>query len=277
MTVEKMKLAVLYLALSFAHAQSIFPITATSVSLTLTPIATGTAVVTLVPFDVDFTSLPDYQTNNSVFVDNLNSAWTSEVTVYDDTQNFLSFLSLSWPDGEGPGAPAVGHDDETWSACLIAFPDLFSQLNITNAGNGTCYDVMPSECLYYILTNILSLWDMSIGGHTNVTDAALAQACQVASSNILQSTQCFGQSANWTENMRGYPITTPTNEEPFLLRVDTYNASHVQSKSDLQDQVLSKAWPLVILEAEGNYSVQATMTCPHAGPAQKDVPPVLGS
>ena len=66
--------------------------------------------------------------------------------------------------------------------------------------------------------------------------------------------------------LAGYWTTTPTNGEPFLLGVEAYNTSGVNaSKSTIQDKVLSKVWPVVILEAEEDYSVQAAMTCPYAG------------
>ena len=85
-----------FLFASFGHSYSqvIFPVT-TPVSFTLEPIATGASVVTMVPFDLDYTSLSGYESNTSVLYAALNSKWTSEVVVFDDSENFDSFLSLS--------------------------------------------------------------------------------------------------------------------------------------------------------------------------------------
>ena len=198
-----MKLTPLFCSLALSYAQTIFPLTTSSVSFTLKPIATGTSTAKLVPFDIDFTSIPGYQTDSNVFLEASNSTWTSEVQVFDDGSTYTSFLSVSWPKGEGPGAVATGNN--IWSACLITLPHLFDQLGITDPGNGSCFDVAASVCLYKILSTVISLWDMSIGGQTNVSESALANACSVASSNIIEKSECFGSSANYAQHLQSKP------------------------------------------------------------------------
>lgn len=188
-----------FLSLSCIYADIILPVTTTSVNFTSPAIATGVSSVTLIPFDVDFISLPDYQTE-SAYDRYSNSIWTTKVAVYDDTENFDSVISLSWPAGKGPGAPPVAN--KTWSACVIAMPDLFTKLNITSQGNGTCFDVVDSDCLYHLMTTALSYWDSSIDGQTNLTDSVLTQACKSAAGLPLIS-QCFGRSTGSQSSISG--------------------------------------------------------------------------
>lgn len=68
-----------------------------------------------------------------------------------------------------------------------------------------------------------------------------------------------------TNDLTGYSTLNPPNGQPFLLGVNTYNVTNTtQRKSDFEAQTLAKVWPLIILESEGNYSVQATASCPSA-------------
>lgn len=47
---------------------------------------------------------------------------------------------------------------------------------------------------------------------------------------------------------------------PFVLGVEPYNTSETQkNKTAIQAVVMNKVWPVVILEVEGTYSVEATM------------------
>lgn len=92
-----------------------------------------------------------------------------------------------------------------------------------------------------------------------------ARTCKVRASGVLE-VFCFFLNLYKLTCNSGYWTTSPSSGVPFLLGVETYNTTAVnRSRSSVQDQVLSKAWPLLILEAEGNYTVQATITCPTAG------------
>ena len=69
----------------------------------------------------------------------------------------------------------------------------------------------------------------------------------------------------------GYATANPPNGQPLLLGIDNYDASN---KAATQATAVSRTWPLLVLEAQGNYTVQAIVTCPSAGmnnDAPKDI------
>lgn len=69
--------------------------------------------------------------------------------------------------------------------------------------------------------------------------------------------------AVWTDTCIAYPFINPPNGQPFILAADEYGDGK-DDKSTAHSKALSRAWPLIILEAEQYDTVWATMTCPFA-------------
>ncbi|KAJ6785863.1 hypothetical protein PWT90_10962 [Aphanocladium album] len=239
------------------QAQNVYPLTK-QVNFPPHPIATGSARASLVPFNVDLTSIPGYQ-NQSVLDKLSTSVWESQVEIYDDGKNFLSLVSLSWPQGEGPGAAAV-HATKLWNACAIVLPGVFNSSATAAPGDGSCFDVFPAECLNELMSATLVSFASHLFGAVNVTESLLTEACWRASQ--VPSTKCFKQ----TDAFLGYPIINPIRAQPFVVGADAYIGQGAPlDKSIAEASAISRVWPLVILEAQGDYTIQATISCASAG------------
>ncbi|KAJ3499821.1 hypothetical protein NLG97_g7 [Lecanicillium saksenae] len=230
------------------------------------PIASGSAHASLVPFNVDFTSLPGYQ--NQTVLDKLaTSVWESQVNIYDDGKNFLSLVSLSWPQGEGPGA-AAAHATKLWNACAIVLPGVLNSSVSSAPGNGSCFDIFPTDCLHELMSVTLISFASRLFGAANVTQSLLKEACSRAS-QIPSTSKCFKQPSaenSVTEGKKRYPMINPVRTQPFVLGVDAYLGQAAPlDKLAAEASAFSRTWPLVILEAQGDYTVQATISCPSAG------------
>lgn len=175
----------------FGIAQSlqIFELTS-SVEFSSPATATGVASATLVPFNVDFTAQPDFRTLE-VLERSLTSTWESRVSIYDVEDKFVTFVSLQWPRGEGPGAPPIG-DNKQWTACVIAMPDLFTRMGVQTPGNGSCFDVAQPECLKHIESYVARTWDVLIREERPFSVASAARVCGEFES-IPFPPSCFGE------------------------------------------------------------------------------------
>lgn len=186
--------------LAAVQGQEIIPLTQT-VQFTSAAIATGASTATLVPFNVDLTAQPDYH-NYDVVQKYSTSVWESRVAVYDDydSESFLSFLSLLWPNGEGPGAGPV-NVNKTWNGCIVAIPDLFDRVGATSRGDGSCFDVVDNGCLYNIMADASTLWETALRQETSLTRDTLARACRSVNDLLLVSS-CF-KSSTESSRIRG--------------------------------------------------------------------------
>ncbi len=182
-----------------AQSQSILPVTGT-VEFSTTATATGTASATLVPFNLDLTGQPDFR-NPGVLQKSLTSTWESRVSIYDDVDKFVSFVSLQWPRGEGPGAPPIS-DGKPWGACVIAIPDLFSQLGLKNPGNGSCVDVLNPDCLANMEDYVARTWDALIRVERPFSVASAARVCG-GFETLPLAPVCFGDLAQNGSEIKG--------------------------------------------------------------------------
>lgn len=181
------------------QAQDIIPVTQT-VQFTAAAVATGSSFATLVPFNVDYTAQLDYR-NSSVLDKYSTSVWQSRVDIYDDSESFNSFVSLQWPNGQGPSPAPVGISKD-WRACVVAIPDLFDRLGVTNSGNGSCFDVINDYCLYNMMISASAIWESTIRQTTSLNDTVAAKACSNINSLPL-APGCFGKSSQETGEIRG--------------------------------------------------------------------------
>lgn len=114
---------------------------------TSAPLSVGSVNQLLIPFNVDYLSVPNY-TDPAVLDKYCTSAWDTSVAVYDNGVDADTYLSMSWRQGQGPGASAMRGRDRSWSACVVAIPGLLDRVTVTGKGNGSCFDVAPPGCLY---------------------------------------------------------------------------------------------------------------------------------
>lgn len=149
---------------------------------------TGKASASLIPFNLDFTKIPDYK-NFDVALKYSTSIWQSVVSLYDGPSGFASFLSLLWPSGQGPGAPPVNSDKE-WNACVVAIPDLFDRLQVKARTNGSCFDVVNQACLYNLIRDAATIWKSSLIGETTLSKDAYTRACKSVD-KLLLIPNCF--------------------------------------------------------------------------------------
>ncbi|KAJ6781228.1 hypothetical protein PWT90_05091 [Aphanocladium album] len=251
-------IALASLWLGIAQSELILPVTS-AVEFSTTATATGTASATLVPFNLDITANDDFEEN---IEKSLTSVWESKVSVYDDGDQFVSFVSMQWPSGEGPGAPPVG-DKKQWNTCVIAIPDLFDQLGLKGPENGSWVDTIESACWDTLGYIVFSSWKPLAHSSRPFTTASAAYACEQWKSLPL-SPLCFANVSQELPEVKVYPRLNPTNGEPFILAVDKYGAGDV-FKAAAYKRAISRAWPLLVVEAEEETPVWTTSTWPSAG------------
>lgn len=182
-------LALASLWLGIAQSEQFIAVTGT-VENPPPAVATGTTSARFVPFNVDYTAQKDWRTWE-VFDTARTSTWKSTVSVHDDGDKFVSFVSLEWPEGEGPGAPSVG-DDKQWNACVLFIPDLYDHLGLQGPGNGSCFDIVSPSCLADLTSYPSTNWNILSLSVKPLTAESAATVCRALNPLPLSSFFCTG-------------------------------------------------------------------------------------
>ncbi|KAJ3493592.1 hypothetical protein NLG97_g4635 [Lecanicillium saksenae] len=226
-----------------------------------TALANGIANINMIPFDIDFLSISDHSAQSTI-AKYSTSKWEIGVAVYEDNEQFDTFVDVSWPVGEGPGAKTLVNGDP-WNACAIVLPGLLEILNVAGPGNGSCVDVIGKPCFESLVSLAWARYSNALGSVRNPTEETLEKACRFASQLPLVS-ECLGKQTDDVVPIRGYGKSNPQNGRPFVFGVDKPTDSSSMSKTKAFSVAASRVWPVVIIEAQGNYSAQASFSCPSA-------------
>lgn len=151
------------------------PVTET-VKSTSTPIASGGSSATLIPFNVDVVGPPDHRMDESIG-NFYTSVWESKVSVHETSDSIQSFVSLKWPDGQGPGAAPISAN-KTWNACVLAMPDLREIVGAPGPGDGSCYDLVYPACLESMASLVSRTFLAYLGSSKPITPESVAYACK---------------------------------------------------------------------------------------------------
>jgi hypothetical protein len=81
---------------------------------------TGLATETVIPFNATHNGSAFVESDYSKFTSNWNySVAISTPPGFNSASNVTSELSLSWPEGQGPGVTNTG-----WAICVVYLPDI---------------------------------------------------------------------------------------------------------------------------------------------------------
>lgn len=184
-----------------AQGQQIFAIEEPSHFKTA-PLAAGRTSQLLIPFSLDFLSVPN-RTDPDVVERHRTSTWESSVFVYDNDGFVESYASLAWPGGQGPRADGAGAAAELpWSACVVAVPGLLDRLvGEGGLGNGTCVDVAQAECVSGIISYAQMMLQSSLNSARDGDSDAAERACR-AIREVPLAPDCFRDKTDNT-NVQG--------------------------------------------------------------------------
>lgn len=186
--------------LAVAGGQQIFAIKEPSHFKTA-PLAVGRVSQSLIPFSLDFLSVPN-RTDPDVIEKHRTSIWESSVYVYDNDNFVESYASLAWPGGQGPRADGSRRSSKPWNACVVAVPGLFDRLVVKGQGDGTCFDVAEDYCVSAVMSYARTMLQISLNSVDNVDDSdEIEQACR-AIRELPISPDCFREKTENT-NVQG--------------------------------------------------------------------------
>lgn len=152
------------------------------------PVGRGVAIANLIPFDLDFTALPDH-TSDDAYKKASNNAWEASVSLYDNGNSFGSMPALTWEVGKGPGRANTTLANP-WNACVLILPQLNDLLPINQSGNSSCFDIIDKECLYTILGQASANFQSILSRAPSLTPDIVAAACRAAATVPLID-KCF--------------------------------------------------------------------------------------
>ncbi len=103
----------------------------------------------------------------------LASTWNTTITVVDaGSSSYQSYLSLSYPAADGPGA----NNTANWGICAVALPGLLSFLDNTSPTDRSCDQILNDACWKSFLVSLGGAFEDSL---TNRDDSSTELAGNV--------------------------------------------------------------------------------------------------
>lgn len=188
------------LCLGAAHAVEIFDMLLQDpVSSYTVPSPSGIASLPAIPFTLDI-PLVDKRTRNRILDAEYNiTTWDARAAVTEGETGPVTFLDLSWQDGEGPNVERTttsqGVEDMPWNACVVSVPALLNVTHFAPGGNGSCLDLASFPCLGGLASAAYTMWSVNLADTRG--PEGVAKTCAMMSQWIWLPQGCAVDEEAW--------------------------------------------------------------------------------
>lgn len=148
---------------------------------TLPVVASTSVSAGYFPFTISPETALNADINTKEFFQIASSTWNTTMTVVDaGSSSYQSYLSLSYPAADGPGA----NNTANWGICAVALPGLLPFLNNTSPTDRSCDKILNTACLHFLLVNLGGIFQDSLtnrdGSSTEIAGNVTAACAMLA-------------------------------------------------------------------------------------------------